>query len=212
MGDATRQLSEGLVPIRSLEEFFRDSVDAAMASNHVVVDVHTSHYVVSLLTAFARSEALYQSGEAGPGLRPLALMLADAMAASTEEERNFGLQRLGDVSLFIAGFFSEGLQSSPLDVDYYVHMGGGAYQSLSIHIQGTFRGRAFGEVFAELGRKFQELVDVINEVRDSARCDSNADVLRLYELWLKTGSRRAERLLHEVGVQPNSHAQTKYEH
>lgn len=212
MRDTRRQLTEGLVPVRSLEEFFRDSMDAAMASNHVVVDANTSHYVVSLLTSFARSEALYESGENGPELRPVALMLADAMEAATDGERNFALQRVGDVSLFIAGFFAEALQSSPVDVDYYVHMGGGAYQSLSIHIQGTFRGRAFGEVFAELGRKFQQLVDVINEVRDSARSDSNADVLRLYELWMKTGSRRAARLLRELGVDPVSRARACYEH
>jgi hypothetical protein len=31
---------------------------------------------------------------------------------------------------------------------------------------------------------------------------SSKDVLRLYELWLKTGSRRAQGLLRELGVQP----------
>jgi hypothetical protein len=55
-----------LIPVPSLQEFFRDSVDAAMASNKVAVDDHTAHYVVNLLTAFVRSEALYDQVPAGP--------------------------------------------------------------------------------------------------------------------------------------------------
>ena len=55
-----------LIPVPSLQEFFRDSVDAAMASNKVAVEGHTAHYVVNLLTAFVRSEALYDQMPAGP--------------------------------------------------------------------------------------------------------------------------------------------------
>jgi hypothetical protein len=32
---------------------------------------------------------------------------------------------------------------------------------------------------------------------------SSKDILRLYELWLKTGSRRAQGLLQQLGVQPS---------
>jgi hypothetical protein len=193
---------DDLVRVESLEEFFRDSIDAAMATNKVVMDDHTTHYVVNLLALFARSEALYEATPDGYQLRPLALMFADAVDAPTESERNNTLQRLGDVSLFISGFFADGLQRAAVDVDYYVHMGGGAYRSLSACMRGTPRGRAFGSVFSELADKFQDMVDVINEMRDSARTDNDADVLRLYELWVKTGSLRAGRLLREQGVQP----------
>jgi hypothetical protein len=202
MGQGTGQLTEKLVPVASLQEFFRDSVDAAMATNKVAVDDHTAHYVVNLLTIFSRSEALYESTTEGLRLKPLALMFADALQASTREKRNFALQRLGDVSLFIAGFFADGLRRSPVDLDYYIHMGGVAYHSLSVCVRTSVRRRAFAEVFAELGAKFQEIVDVLNEVRDSARSSRDTDVLRLYESWLKTGSRRAARLLRDQGVLP----------
>ena len=39
-------------------------------------------------------------------IRPLAHMLADALEAPNAGARQRGLQRLGDVSLFIAGFFA----------------------------------------------------------------------------------------------------------
>jgi hypothetical protein len=32
---------------------------------------------------------------------------------------------------------------------------------------------------------------------------SSKDILRLYELWLKTGSRRAQGLLQQLGVRPS---------
>ena len=203
---------EGLVPVTSLQEFFRDSIGAAMATNKVVMDDHTTHYVVNLLTLFSRSEALYEDTADGRRLQPLAIMLANACEANSEVERNATLQRLGDVALFIAGFFADGLQRAAVDMDYYVYMGGGAYQSLSAHMRGTVRGQALRDVFAELGYKFQSMVDVLNEVRESARSTNDADVLRLYELWLKTGSGRAERLLREMGIQPTDQAHSIYEH
>jgi hypothetical protein len=202
MTEVKKQGADDLVRIESLQEYFRDSIDAAMAANKVVMDDHTTHYVVNLLALFARSEALYESTPDGYQLRPLALMFADAIDAPSEIERNNTLQRLGDVSLFISGFFADGLQRAAVDVDYYVHMGGGAYRSLSTGMRGTARGRALGSVFSELADKFQDMVDVLNEMRESARVDSDADVLRLYELWVKTGSQRAARLLRAMGVHP----------
>src|SRR5829696_6763808 len=42
--------------IASLQEFFKDSVAAAMAKQGVAADDHTAYYVVNLLTLFARHE------------------------------------------------------------------------------------------------------------------------------------------------------------
>ncbi len=57
-------------------------------------------------------------------------------------------------------------------------------------------------LFAELAAKFQHLVDVLNEVADMARPLSDQDVLRQYEIWLKTSSPRARKLLERCGVMP----------
>lgn len=212
MTKRSQPLPETLVQVTSLREFFRDSVDSAMSANNVSVDHQTAHYVVNLLTLFARSEALYESTPEGLQLRPLAQMLSDSLEASTLQQRTFGLQRLGDVALFISGFFAESLQRSAVDIDYYINMGGGAYRSLSLHVRGTMRGEAFGNVFAELAEKFQPIVDVLNEVREAAHSTSDADILRLYEIWLKTGSQRASRLLRKLGVHPEQSGRTAYQH
>jgi hypothetical protein len=198
MHDAPRHSADSLLPVASLEEYFRDSVDAALATQHVAVGRDTSHYVVQLLTLAARSEASH-TNEAGR--RPLALLLADALAAVAEEERRYALQRLGDIALFTAGFFADGLQRRSVGIDYYVHMGEGAYRMLATGAV-TRRMQALSDVFAELAAKFLDLVDVLNEVREAANPHHAPDVLRHYEHWLRTGSRRAGRKLREAGVQP----------
>ena len=129
-------------------------------------------------------------------------MLADAADARTSTQRNHSLQRIGDVALFVAGFFSESLARRAVDIDYYICMGGNAYGSLSEEVRGTFRGNAFADIYRELARKFQVLVDVLHEVRDGARHESDIDLLRTYEIWLRTGSERARKLLRQNGVVP----------
>ncbi len=193
---------ERVVRVANLQDFFRTSIDDVIDKQGVDVDPHATHYVVNLLTLFSRSDDLYEDDGDTYGLRPLALMLADAADARTPEERTYSLQRIGDVSLFVAGFFADGLARQAVDLDYYIYMGGNAYGSLSDEVRGTFRGNAFAGIYEELACKFQVLVDVLNEVRDNAKPDSDVDLLRTYEVWLKTGSKRAEKLLRAQGVAP----------
>ncbi|MCJ7590839.1 MAG: hypothetical protein MUO51_05755 [Woeseiaceae bacterium] len=199
-----------VVAVSSLRDFFRESINSAIDNQHVEVDPHTSHYVVNLLTLFARSEKFYNADDEHCGVRPLALMMADAAAAESRERRSTSLQRIGDVALFTAGFFADSLAHRPVDIDYYVSMGGGAYGSLSDEIKGTTRGMALVNVFRELARKFLSLVDVLNEVRDGARLSADVDVLRTYEVWRKTGSKRAATILEQNGVVPIFGASKKH--
>jgi hypothetical protein len=190
------------IDVRNLQEFFRDSVHEALARQRVGVDDHTEHYVVNLLTMFSRSDALFDATPEGPRLRPLALMLADAASASSGEERSRALQRLGDVSLFVAGFLSHGFARRLVDIDYHIAMGGRAYGTLADACSQGTRGRALAGVFAELASKFQRLVDALNDVSEMSWRNSDRDTLRLYEIWLKTGSPRAHALLRDKGVSP----------
>src|SRR5690606_34993432 len=201
-----------VLAVPDLRDYFRKSIDEAMARQNVEVDPHATHYVVNLVTLFARSEDLYEDHGDSYGLKPLALMMVDAVEAESAEMRKFSLQRIGDVSLFIAGFFAESLAHKLVDLDYYIRMGGNAYGSLSEEMRGTLRGRALAHVYAELARKFQLMVDVLNEVRDAARSSSDIDLLRTYEVWLRTGSKRAEKLLRQHGVVPMPNAVSRRSH
>ena len=191
-----------VMQVHNLQDYFRTSIDDVVARQQVKIDPHASHYVVNMLTLFSRSDELYEDDGEHYGLRPLALMLADAADAESVEHRNHLLQRIGDVALFISGFFADGLAKKAVDIDYYIHMGGNAYGSLSEEVRGTFRGKVIAGVYRELAIKFNVLVDVLNEVRDGPRAGSDIDLIRTFEVWRKTGSRRAEALLKQQGVVP----------
>src|SRR5512139_343357 len=190
------------IDVRNLREFFRDAVHEALERQQVGVEDHTEHYVVNVLTMFARSEALFEPTAEGPRLKPLALMLAEAASAPTGDQRSHALQRLGDVSLFVSGFLSHGFARKLVDVDYHVAMGGRAYGTLATASGQGARGRALSGVFTELAAKFQRLVDALNDVSEMSWRNTDRDVLRLYEVWLKTGSPRAHALLRQAGVTP----------
>jgi hypothetical protein len=194
--------AKGVVAVANLREFFHDSVQTALRKQRVAVDDQTEHYVVNVLTMFARSEELYEKTSEGVRLKPLAHMLAEASEAPTAQQRDGALRRLGDVSLFIAGFFAQSFARRLVDVDYHIAMGGRAYSALAENMRGSLRGRAFVGVFGELAQKFQRLVDVLNDVAEMAHTPTDKDILRQYEIWLKTGSPRAYGILNRLGVAP----------
>jgi hypothetical protein len=206
------EAAKRVLPVVNLREFFRDTLHGALLRQHLSVEDQTEHYVVNLLTLFARSEALYESTPAGLRLKPLVAMLCEALeAAPGTVERQRYLQRLGDVSLFVAGFFAHGFASKLIDIDYHIAMGGRAYGALA-QSNARGRGRVLAAVFAELSEKFQPLVDALNEVSESAGPQSDRDVLRLYEIWLKTGSARCYAQLKRLGVEPTTAGGTSFDH
>jgi hypothetical protein len=190
-----------LQTVSDVREFFRDALQAALGHQHLHVQDHTEHYIVNLLAMFAHTDALFDPDEKRSHPKPLALLLAEAVDAPDDRQRFRSLQRLGDVALFVAGFLAGGSSRRPVDVDYHIAMGGRAYGTLA---QASCHGgqRVLGGVFAELGTKFQPLVDALNEIGEGAAKNSPRDMLRLYELWHKTGSPRAHRLLLKLGIQP----------
>src|SRR5580692_10547830 len=191
-----------LVAVSSLREFFRDAFHAASVHQHLDIDEQAEAYVVNLLTMFSRAEALYERTPEGLRIRPLAHMLSDALEAPSAAARQRGLQRLGDVSLFVAGFFARSFARKLIDIDYHIAMGGNAYSSLADTMQRSASGRCVAAIYAQLAQKFQRLVDALNEISETSYRHSDADILRLYEIWMKTGSARSHALLRRLGVQP----------
>ena len=186
MSDAVRR--------ESAVEYFKELVDAAILHQRLSATESASFYVVQLLAGFLRRPV--EGADASDA--PLAIRLAQVLESGGMRQRN-GLREIGDVSLFVSGFFADSLNRKALDVDYYVTIGGYAYNALSRVERDTF-----SPLFAELADKFVGFVDVLTEVSERSACASNADLLRLYERWLRTGSPRSGQLLAERGVVPNS--------
>jgi hypothetical protein len=177
------QASKHVLPVTNLREFFKDALHGALEKRHLAVEDQTEHYVVNLLTLFSRSEELYDTTTEGRRLKPLVVMLSEALEARSEGDRNRGLQRLGDVSLFVAGFFAQSFARKLIDIDYHIAMGGRAYAALA-DAMARGKGRVLGQVFGELANNFQPMVDALNEVSETSYSHSDKDILRLYEVWL----------------------------
>jgi hypothetical protein len=56
------------------------------------------------------------------------------------------------------------------------------------------------------------MVDALNEVSETSYSHSDKDILRLYEVWLKTGSRRCYDILKRLGVEPTAAGGTAFAH
>ena len=158
------------------------------------VSASVSFYVVNMLAGFAH--AAPTSGDALDN-EALGIRLARALQAGGRAARQ-DLQNVGDTSLFVAGFFADSLRRRLVDIDYYTFVGGRAYSSLG-EIDDV---RA--EIFAELADHFVWFVDILADVSERTSMARDQDLLRLYEKWLLTGSRRSGELLAERGIVPNA--------
>ena len=185
-------------------KFFQDAVLSAVANQNVCASNETVCYIVNLLTCYVRAERLFEPTADGPAIKPLALLYADALEAPTVSGRDTSLKRLGDVALFISGLFSHSLGKSLVDVDYYIQMGGNAYGFLAESERTARDTSALKTVFLELSDQFAIFVDVLAEVGDEGRLNNSTDIMRLYEIWQSTGSRRIAEKLRKLGIEPVS--------
>jgi len=192
-------MADALLRNESPAEYFKELIETAMERQRLAVRDLTSFYLVNLLTGFVHFDR-----SATPTDEPLGIRLARALQTGGIRQRD-GLREVGDLSLFISGFFADSLTRSLVDVDYYIHLGECAYSSLAKHGD-----PALGDVFDELAGKFAACVDVLGEVSERSALTSNSDVLRLYQKWLRTRSRRSGDLLVERGIVPNSSVSTRF--
>ena len=182
---------------QSIRDFFRDLLARAIENQRAQVQPFTELYLVNLLHEFLAAEALYVQSEDGTWQqKPLAFLLKEALDEAGPTRLRL-LRRLGDTSLFISGFFPDSLarRSSLVDVDYYIAMGGRAYDAVARHAMER-------SLWEELADKFRLLVDLLNEVSERTLAANDAGLVRLYERRLKTGSDRLASLLVRQGVVP----------
>jgi hypothetical protein len=189
-------MTQTLVRDETPADFFREQLVKAMEHQRISTSAFTECYLVNLLAACVNAEHL-PAAEPGYDETPLALLYVRALHAS-RLERVRRLRELGDTTLFLTGFFEDSLERRLVDVDYYRALGGGAYFRLSVE-EPFEHGPA---VFDELARRFPQLCEVLAEVSERSRLASDRGVLRLYERWQRTHSRRAALLLAERGIAP----------
>lgn len=173
-------------------EFFRQAVTEAAGNQRLTIAQETEFYLVVLLANYARSSVLKKSEK-----HPLAIQLHRAMILGSSQSLPL-LKEIGDFSLFISGFFPDSMNRKLIDIDYYMAMGGVAYLTLS----NVCREEPLQSLYKDLHLRFGTYVDILGEVSDKVFSQTNRDLLRLYEKWLKTRSHRIARMLKQEGLIP----------
>ncbi len=196
----------------TVREHFQESVTNALNNQGIEAAAETTIYLTNLLTSFVHTKHFYERSEEGLGLKPLAFIYAEAVQGVSPEQRNRALRRLGDVALFIAGVFSESFSRKLVNINYYIAMGENAYSFLSENLGRSMRRPGLRDVFSELAEKFTDFVDVLGEVSEQTNATSSIDILRVYEVWLRTGSRRAAKRLRKFGIEPSAAATLAISH
>ncbi|MCY1021639.1 hypothetical protein [Pyxidicoccus sp. MSG2] len=185
-----------LVASLSLKEFFKSLLDEVMGRQRVRITEVTEFYLVNLLSEFAVTDKLFTREEDGrKDHEPLALLYHQALQQE-RNERIRTLRRLGDVSLYTAGFFSGALQSGVVGPDYYIQMGGTAYGQVAELSPAA-------QVYRELCDQFRTLVEVLEEIAARGMVKAGpSGALKVYESWARSGSDRLERVLVDAGMVP----------
>ncbi len=189
----------GLIFLRPAE-YFHGAVSGAMSSLNISASDYARNYLANLLLHFINMENLYPKDSEGKRADTLTQQLATALEQVNAEKRAHCLRQMGDFSLYIAGFFSDSFTRKLVDVDYYIGMGGAAYENVARLEEKKDR----AQLFIELSQKFPQFVDVLAQVSDEAGFHQDKDkaLLRAYDLWTKTGSERLAKLLARAGIVP----------
>ena len=184
----------------SIPEFFKNQIEEAQRRQRLELLETTQFYLVNLLSEFLHAKKLYENMDGKTVDQPLAIIYGQALEAPTEAKKLALLRKIGDRSLYVSGFFSDSFKRKPIDIDYYISMGESAYGSVSDLAKDRATEAKFSEVFTELASKFKSLVDVIGEISESSRITSDKDLLRLYERWIHTKSKRLSNVLRKKGI------------
>jgi hypothetical protein len=180
------------------DAFFFELVQGAARNQNVRVPSETEFYLVRLLNRFIFSESLYSRNQEGHLQdQPLALLFKEALEAELTFEQKSLFQNVGDISLYKAGFFQESLSRSSVDLDYYIGMGGTAYQNAASRCDD----RSSRQLLSQLSAQFPKLVSILGEVSEQTTFTrSEQDLFRMYEMWSRTRSERAARALQRAGI------------
>ena len=183
-------------PAPSLVEFFQARLHREIAELGLEPPPRedTIWYLCDLLGRFSRSEHLFDYFDGRYGLRPLALIYGEALAAGTTRERCQLLQRLGELAIFLGAFLAERYRRRGIHGDYFVGMGSGAYEYLAEHAPHN------RHVYEDLTRRFAAVLELVTAAGEPESGNDARAVMRLYSEWLRTRDPAIAARLRRMGI------------
>jgi Mor family transcriptional regulator len=177
--------------VTSPQDYFSESVKEAIEKRKLETTPFAEKYLVMLLESHLTASNLN-----------IKTTLAERLLKANLAEKKVKiemLKQLGDLSLYISGFFGDSLRRKIVDLDYYADIGGMAYNNLAHEIDDDIH----SSVFLDFSKRFVAYVDILTYISQHTLIQSNQDLLRLYERYVITGSELAREQLVEKGLIAN---------
>lgn len=185
--------------VANMREYFRETLQKSLKESKTSLSETAQVYVVNLLTEFARSDHAFAGTDRGEG--PVFVELLARAQESEPQEALRIYKHMGDSSLYLSGFFGESVENKGVGVDYYVSMGGTAYDAVARMMRPT--AATSSALFAELADRFPSLVELLTAMSlhgEKSRKLDDADVLVLVDRYRRTGSKEILQALKAQGV------------
>ncbi len=166
--------------VGNMRDYFRETLQHSLKHRNLQLSELGQVYVVNLLTEFARSEQVFAGTDHGDKPVLVELMARAKDAEPAEAVRLY--KHMGDSSLYLSGFFPGAIERGATSVDYWVSMGGSAYDAVARLVRPT--AASSSALFAELAERFGELVDLLCAMSlhgDKTRKLADHDVLGLVD-------------------------------
>ena len=183
----------------SPEQHFAELLKEACEYRKFKILPASETYILNMLNYYIDSRNLYsplindESMERPPDT--FAELYLTALNAEEPKNRTY-MKILADKALYLSGFFGDSLQKKSVDIDYYMGIGASAYSNLAAWT----KEETTAAVYSTFSKKFIDYADLLSYISDKSALQSEQNILKLYERYVKTGSDLARDKLAELGV------------
>ena len=175
-----------------IQEEFKSLLNESLSRMSLQVSLSVRDYLERLLLFYVKSENLFEVNSKSDKkvLKPLAESYLKIQNAPLQE-RLFFLQRIGDQSLYLGGFFKGAFQKKIVNLDYYINLGQEAYEYLAEHHQ--------EDTFKELSHSFEDILDVLFYMSSKHSIRTHEDLMNVCTDYLETECKALAAQLEDYG-------------
>ena len=173
---------------------FRDYIKKELSSADSSLSCELTDYLADLLCFYLRSDRFYPScGPPDSGCEETLVSLYGKIhSAKARREKIYLFKKMGDLSLYVSGFFRSAVEKKTVSVSYYENMGQSAYSYIA-DCYGSQK-----NVFSSLSYRFRNLAESLFYIQKKSELRDNKRSVALYREYI-TGKKPAvlKRLLRE---------------
>ncbi len=157
------------------EKSFKKYVSKEIDSINASLSFEIKNYLSELLYFYLFSDRLFEcKTENGASYENTLVDLYSKTHEADSQEKIHLFKKMGDLSLYISGFFRVSIEKRIIHVSYYEDMGQSAYNYLSKHYQGD-------NIFNSLSEQFKTLAQTLFYIQQKSEAKADENHLPLFK-------------------------------